>query len=89
MEVDEDEEMTSSSPKKQKQEHPPEKLMPLKYEDCDVKDLGVLVSDMLLELVRHNDALPLKDGQLTRFHSRYVSGEFNPAKSNRVLKSDF
>lgn len=54
---------------------PPEanvKMMPLKYETCDVKDLGVLISDMLMELVRLNDGYPLRDGQLTRFHSRYV-----------------
>lgn len=56
---------------------PPEanvKVMPLKYETCDVKDLGVLISDMLMELVRLNDGYPLRDGQLTRFHSRYVEG---------------
>lgn len=46
------------------------KVVPLKYETCDVKDLGVLVSDMLMELVRLNDDMPLRDGQLTRFHSR-------------------
>lgn len=46
------------------------KVMPLKYETCDIKDLGVLVSDMLMELVRLNDDMPLRDGQLTRFHSR-------------------
>lgn len=46
------------------------KVMPLKYETCDVKDLGVLISDMLMELVRLNDDMPLRDGQLTRFHSR-------------------
>jgi hypothetical protein len=45
--------------------------MPLKYETCDVKDLGVLISDMLMELVRLNDGFPLRDGTLTRFHSRY------------------
>lgn len=33
-------------------------------------DLGILISDMLLDLVRINDKIPLKDGQLTRFHSR-------------------
>lgn len=46
------------------------KVMPLKYETCDMKDLGVLISDMLMELVRINDVRPLRDGQLTRFHSR-------------------
>jgi hypothetical protein len=54
------------------------KVMPLKYETCDVRDLGVLISDMLMELVRMNDGLPLRDGQLTRFHSRYsIFHDFN------------
>jgi hypothetical protein len=67
------EEAPPSSPAKR--QRPPEanvKVMPLKYETCDVKDLGVLISDMLMELVRLNDGYPLRDGQLTRFHSRYV-----------------
>ncbi|KAF2280345.1 cyclin-domain-containing protein [Westerdykella ornata] len=50
------------------------KIMPLRYETCDVKDLGVLISDMLMELVRLNDKNPLRDGQLTRFHSRAPPG---------------
>ena len=45
-------------------------LMPKRYETCDVKLLGRLIADMLLELIRLNDGIPLKDGQLTRFHSR-------------------
>lgn len=44
--------------------------MPLLYETCDVKDLVLLISNMLLELIRFNDEIPLKDGRLTRFHSR-------------------
>jgi hypothetical protein len=44
--------------------------MPFLYETCDVKDLGVLISDMLMELVCINDEQPLRDGTLTRFHSR-------------------
>ncbi|KAF2855315.1 cyclin-domain-containing protein [Plenodomus tracheiphilus IPT5] len=50
------------------------KIMPLQYETCDVKDLGVLISDMLMELVRLNDGFPLRDGTLTRFHSRAPPG---------------
>ncbi|KAJ4378951.1 Pho80p cyclin [Didymella sp. IMI 355093] len=68
------EEAPSSPAKRQR---PPEanvKVMPLKYETCDVKDLGVLISDMLMELVRLNDGYPLRDGQLTRFHSRAPPG---------------
>ncbi|KAK5147337.1 hypothetical protein LTR04_000857 [Oleoguttula sp. CCFEE 6159] len=53
---------------------PEPKVMPIKYETCDVKDLGVLISDMLMELVRLNDNIPLRDGQLTRFHSRAPPG---------------
>jgi hypothetical protein len=45
------------------------KIMPLKYETCNPKDLGFLISNMLLELIRLNDKLPL-NGRLTRFHSR-------------------
>jgi hypothetical protein len=63
----------ASSAKRARPLDPALKVMPLKYETCDVKDLGVLVSDMLMELVRLNDGHPLHDGQLTRFHSRYVA----------------
>lgn len=48
------------------------KIMPSLYEDCNPKDLGFLISNMLLELIRLNDQIPL-NGRLTRFHSRYVS----------------
>ena len=61
---------SSSSSKRARPRDPSVKVMPLKYETCDIKDLGVLVSDMLMELVRLNDGIPLQDGQLTRFHSR-------------------
>lgn len=59
-----------SSPKRSRQAKPAVKEMPEQYETCDVKDLVVLISNMLMELVRFNDAIPLKDGRLTRFHSR-------------------
>lgn len=59
--------------KRARPEEPGVKVMPLKYETCDVKDLGVLISDMLMELVRLNSGIPLRDGHLTRFHSRYSS----------------
>lgn len=61
---------SSSSSKRARPQNPSVKVMPLKYETCDIKDLGVLVSDMLMELVRLNDGIPLQDGRLTRFHSR-------------------
>ncbi|OCL02934.1 cyclin-domain-containing protein [Glonium stellatum] len=65
---------SSSSSKRARPHDPSVKVMPLKYENCDIKDLGVLVSDMLMELVRLNDGIPLQDGQLTRFHSRAPPG---------------
>jgi hypothetical protein len=64
--------ITQPSPKRARQSDPAVKVMPLKYERCDVKELGVLIADMLMELVRLNDKIPLKEGQLTRFHSRYI-----------------
>jgi hypothetical protein len=47
--------------------------MPKDYMLCDVRDLGHVIADMLMELVRINDPLPFKNSNLTRFHSRYVS----------------
>lgn len=54
------------------------KIMPLQYETCNAKDLGMLISNMLMELIRLNDQIPL-NGRLTRFHSRYDSyKQINP-----------
>ena len=39
-----------------------------------MRDLVVLIASMLMELIRYNDAIPLNDGQLTRFHSRAPPG---------------
>tara|TARA_R110002003_G_scaffold1048_5_gene22199 strand:- start:16182 stop:16715 length:534 start_codon:yes stop_codon:yes gene_type:complete len=61
----------ASPAKRARPQEPNVRVMPLQYETCDVKDLGVLISDMLMELVRINDEQPLRDGTLTRFHSRY------------------
>lgn len=44
--------------------------MPAQYEDADPRDLVVLISSMLMELIRFNDKIPLHQGRLTRFHSR-------------------
>ncbi|KAL8952375.1 MAG: hypothetical protein Q9222_001711 [Ikaeria aurantiellina] len=63
-----------SSPKRARPAKSAVKLMPAEYETCDVKDLVVLISKMLMELVRFNDEIPLKDGRLTRFHSRAPPG---------------
>jgi hypothetical protein len=65
---------TQSPTKKAKPDSPPVRIMPLKYEDCNTRDLVVLIASMLMELIRHNDAIPLKEGGLTRFHSRAPPG---------------
>ena len=44
--------------------------MPARYEACDTADLVQLIAAMLNELIGLNDAIPLADGRLTRFHSR-------------------
>jgi len=63
-----------SSPKRARGSKPAVKYMPAQYETCDVRDLVLLISNMLLELIRFNDEIPLKDGRLTRFHSRAPPG---------------
>ena len=63
-----------SSPKRARPPKSAAKYMPAQYETCDVKDLVLLISNMLMELVRFNDDIPLKDGRLTRFHSRAPPG---------------
>jgi hypothetical protein len=64
----------SPLPKRQRPAAPAAKLMPMQYERCDSRDLVILISSMLMELVRYNDAIPLRDGHLTRFHSRAPPG---------------
>lgn len=46
------------------------KLMPMQYQYCNPTDLAVLIASMLMELIQNNDNIPLRDGHLTRFHSR-------------------
>jgi hypothetical protein len=61
-----------SPPKKARGHRAEDKVMPKDYMLCDVKDLGHVIADMLMELVRINDPLPFKNSNLTRFHSRCV-----------------
>ncbi|KAL9109611.1 MAG: hypothetical protein Q9227_005791 [Pyrenula ochraceoflavens] len=49
-------------------------LMPLSYSEASLPDLVILISSMLMELIRHNDSIPLANGHLTRFHSRAPPG---------------
>ncbi|KAI5295915.1 hypothetical protein KEM52_006508 [Ascosphaera acerosa] len=46
------------------------KILPRDYAIVDPTDLVILISSMLMELIRFNDKIPLRDGRLTRFHSR-------------------
>lgn len=60
--------------KKARPDAPPPRIMPIRYETCNTRDLVILIASMLMELIRYNDAIPLRDGQLTRFHSRAPPG---------------
>ncbi|KAK5172786.1 Pho80p cyclin [Saxophila tyrrhenica] len=64
----------SSTPKRSRTDSAPATVMPVLYQNCNPKALGVLVSNMLMELIRLNDQIPLRDGRLTRFHSRAPPG---------------
>lgn len=55
--------------KRAKQETAP-KILPQRYELCQVEDVVILVANLLCELIETNDKLALKTGHLTRFHSR-------------------
>ncbi|OWP00851.1 hypothetical protein B2J93_2544 [Marssonina coronariae] len=50
------------------------KVLPLKYELCAVEDVVILIANMIQELIQQNDTLPLRNGVLTRFHSRTPPG---------------
>ncbi|TLS20882.1 uncharacterized protein PpBr36_10807, partial [Pyricularia pennisetigena] len=60
--------------KRAKPMRPPPKVLPQRYELCQVEDIVVLIAHMLGELIETNDALALKSGHLTRFHSRTAPG---------------
>ncbi|KAF9878580.1 cyclin [Colletotrichum karsti] len=63
-------ESSSSAAKRPKPTAGPPKILPQRYELCSVEDMVVLISYMLSELIETNDALALRSGSLTRFHSR-------------------
>ncbi|RAL11405.1 regulatory cyclin phoB, partial [Aspergillus homomorphus CBS 101889] len=62
--------LEGSQAKRLRPEKPAVKLLPARYELADARDLVVLISSMLMELIRFNDKIPLHQGRLTRFHSR-------------------
>lgn len=51
----------------------PKEIPPLFWQ-CDTIDLVVLIADMIMQLIEHNDKLPLTPSGLTRFHSRAPPG---------------
>jgi hypothetical protein len=59
-------------PKRVKAETAPPKVLPVRYELCAIEDIVVLIANMLSELIETNDALAMRSGHLTRFHSRYA-----------------
>ncbi|KAI1210403.1 cyclin-domain-containing protein [Annulohypoxylon truncatum] len=59
-----------STPKRSKPNECPPRVLPLKYELCEVEDMVILISNMLGELIETNDSIAMKSGHLTRFHSR-------------------
>ncbi|MCJ1324277.1 hypothetical protein MMC10_000939 [Thelotrema lepadinum] len=63
-----------SPTKRPRPSSPPTKTMPLHYQTCNPSDLVALISNMLLELIAHNDSMPLAHNGLTRFHSRAPPG---------------
>ena len=58
--------------KKQRADGNVVKVLPADYTKCDTAHLSILISDLLMDMIRHNDEIPLNDGHLTRFHSRSV-----------------
>lgn len=57
-------------PKRVKPDVVPPKVLPVRYELCAIEDVVVLIANMLAELIETNDALAMRSGHLTRFHSR-------------------
>ncbi|KAK9798836.1 putative Nuc-1 negative regulatory protein preg [Seiridium cardinale] len=63
-----------TSPKRSRTDQGPVKVLPLRYELCEVEDMVILIANMLSELIETNDSLAMKSGHLTRFHSRTAPG---------------
>ena len=59
-----------SQPKRRRSSRTDVKILPARYGEVEPRDLVVLISSMLMELIRFNDKIPLHQGRLTRFHSR-------------------
>ncbi|KAI1435636.1 cyclin-domain-containing protein [Xylaria sp. CBS 124048] len=64
----------SNSPKRTRTNASPPKVLPSRYELCDIEDMVILIANMIGELIETNDSLAMKSGNLTRFHSRTAPG---------------
>ncbi|KAI0392752.1 cyclin-domain-containing protein [Xylariaceae sp. FL0594] len=62
------------TPPKRTRPDVPVKVLPVRYEKCDVEDMVILIANMIGELIETNDSLGMKSGNLTRFHSRTAPG---------------
>lgn len=62
------------------------KELPARFYDADPEDLFTLISSMLLQLISHNDTIPLHPADLTRFHSRAPPGISVEAYLRRLAK---
>jgi hypothetical protein len=60
----------NTAPKRARGAQTEVKILPIKYEFCEVEDMVILIANMISELIATNDGLPLRTGVLTRFHSR-------------------
>lgn len=65
---------SQSSPKRPRPLDPEITTVSANYEDCPTTDLVPIIADMLSELIRHNDDMPVTNTGLTRFHSRAPPG---------------
>ena len=63
-----------------------QKVLPPRFYDADPEDLFALISGMLLQLISHNDTIPLHPADLTRFHSRAPPGISVEAYLRRLAK---
>ncbi|EAW08029.1 regulatory cyclin phoB [Aspergillus clavatus NRRL 1] len=66
----EDMDLERSQSKRLRPSMPDVKYLPENYDQADPRDLVILISSMLMELIHFNDKIPLHQGRLTRFHSR-------------------
>ncbi|KAH8674794.1 cyclin-domain-containing protein [Tricladium varicosporioides] len=63
-----------SPPKRARSGQTEVKLLPAKYEFCEIEDMVILIANMISELIQTNDSLPSRGSALTRFHSRTPPG---------------